>query len=60
MHGKIYFGSIVELAEFLKEFTGSTACYEVAKAGNNWILTFNGGYWKCLRHSKKWEILFGN
>lgn len=44
MHGKIYFTDIKDLAEFLKEFQGSTACFEVSKNNSQWVLTFNGGY----------------
>ena len=44
MNGKIYFNDLKELAGFLKEFTGSTACFEVSKNNNQWVLTFNGGY----------------
>lgn len=44
MHGKIYFNDLKELAEFLKEFQGSTACFEVSKQNAFYELTFNGGY----------------
>jgi hypothetical protein len=43
MNGKIYFNSLTELAEFLKQFSGCTATFEVSK-GNQWVLTFLGGY----------------
>jgi hypothetical protein len=44
MYGKITFKTAKELAEFLKEFTGSTAVFNVTKQGNDWIMEFNGGY----------------
>lgn len=44
MHGKIYFHNLESLAEFLKEFTGSNATFEVVKESGQWVLSFNGGY----------------
>jgi len=45
MNGTIIFGSISELAEFLKEFAGSTAVFEVHRYNDrSWILTFTGGF----------------
>lgn len=43
MNGKIYFNSLTELAEFLRQFSGSTATFEVTK-GNQWVLEFLGGF----------------
>ena len=45
MHGKIKFGTLEDLCEFLKEFTGkSTALFEVEEVKGMWVLTFTGGY----------------
>lgn len=45
MSGKIYFWSLRELAEFLKEFTGSTATFEVKQdSSKRWVLEFLGGF----------------
>ena len=44
MNGKITFETAKELAEFLKEFTGSTATFTVTKKGKDWVMEFNGGY----------------
>jgi hypothetical protein len=44
MNGTILFNDITELAKFLKIFNGSTATFEVHKRGNDWLLTFLGGF----------------
>jgi hypothetical protein len=44
MNGTITFDSVKELAEFLVHFTGSTAIFSVVPSGNQWILTFRGGF----------------
>ncbi len=44
MNGKITFTSLVDLAEFLKEFAGSTATFEVEERGSVWVLEFKGGF----------------
>ena len=45
MHGKVYFNSTKELAEFLKALTGTTAVFEVHPNDNDrWTLEFTGGY----------------
>jgi hypothetical protein len=46
MYGKIIFGSVEELAKFLKEFTGSTAIFKVMPYSDNgeYQLEFTGGY----------------
>ena len=45
MNGKIIFPNAVELAKFLKEFTGCTAIFEVKQLiGDGFILTFKGGF----------------
>jgi len=44
MNGSIYFDNLQELAEFLKEFQGSTATFQVNKQGSGWQLKFLGGY----------------
>ena len=44
MNGTIYFDNIESLAEFLKEFTGSTATFTVRQIGLQYVLEFNGGY----------------
>lgn len=45
MDGIIYFNDSVELAEFLKHFTGSTAKFEVTRHGSlGWKLQFLGGF----------------
>ena len=44
MDGKIEFGTLKELAEFLQEFHGSTALFEVRQAGSVCVLQFTGGY----------------
>jgi len=44
MNGKIFFSDTNELAEFLKNFTGSMATFEVQYQGSKWVLTFLGGF----------------
>lgn len=45
MDGTIYFNDSLELAEFLKEFVGCTAKFEVTRHGTiGWKLTFLGGF----------------
>ena len=51
MNGTITFNSLQEVAAFLKEFTGSTATFEVFARVNGrgdndtqWVLEFKGGY----------------
>lgn len=45
MNGKIYFYDLKQLAEFLREFTGSTAIFEVKQEGTGrWVLEFTGGF----------------
>lgn len=45
MSGTIDFTSLAELAQFLKEFTGSTALFRVYKVGDlTWRLEFTGGF----------------
>jgi len=44
MNGKIYFDDLGQLAEFLKEFTGSTATFEVRPDGRKWVVIFLGGF----------------
>jgi hypothetical protein len=45
MYGTIIFASEVELAKFLKEFTGSTAIFTVQSYdGTAYELKFTGGY----------------
>jgi len=44
MNGKIFFDNTSDLAEFLKDFTGSTATFEVQRQGSKWVLTFLGGF----------------
>lgn len=45
MDGIIYFNDSVELAEFLKHFTGCTAKFEVTRFGPlGWKLEFTGGF----------------
>jgi hypothetical protein len=44
MNGKITFETLKELAEFLKNFTGSSSLFEVTKGQNQWLLEFTGGY----------------
>jgi hypothetical protein len=45
MNGTITFETTRELAEFLRDFTGSTATFEVIKNGTDgWILRFLGGF----------------
>jgi hypothetical protein len=44
MHGSIIFDSQKELAQFLKEFTGSTALFTVIPNGEKYVLTFTGGF----------------
>ena len=45
MKGKIYFDTLKELSQFLKEFNGSTATFEVVKMSEGqWVLTFLGGF----------------
>ena len=44
MDGKIYFDSIKDLAEFLKEFAGSTVKFVAEKRNGQYVLTFTGGY----------------
>lgn len=44
MNGTIHFESEVALAKFLKEFTGSTAVFEVSSDCFGYTLTFTGGF----------------
>jgi len=44
MNGTIEFSNTAELAEFLKEFTGSTACFFVTSSGMGYKLKFTGGF----------------
>jgi hypothetical protein len=44
MYGKITFRNVRELAEFLKEFSGSTAKFVVKNYGEEYELEFTGGY----------------
>lgn len=46
MNGKIKFFDLRQLADFLKEFAGSTAIFEVRQEQNTgyWILEFTGGH----------------
>jgi hypothetical protein len=45
MNGSIFFYDLKQLADFLKEFTGSTATFEVKQEGaGRWVLTFQGGF----------------
>ena len=44
MDGKIVFETLVQLADFLKEFSGATDTFEVYRNGNVWILKFTGGF----------------
>jgi len=46
MNGTIKFNDLKELAEFLINFAGSTAKFEVMQdmTTKRWILTFTGGY----------------
>ena len=46
MNGKIYFNDLKELADFLRNFVGSTAIFEVKQehSTQRWVLTFLGGY----------------
>lgn len=46
MNGTIIFGSAEELGKFLKEFTGSTACFKVMPYNDNgeYELKFTGGF----------------
>lgn len=44
MDGKITFDSLASLALFLQSFVGCTAKFEVNKVGNDYILTFTGGF----------------
>jgi hypothetical protein len=44
MNGTITFESWSEVAEFLKEFTGSTATFNIHREGSRFILKFLGGY----------------
>ena len=47
MNGKIIFPNAVELAKFLKEFTGATDIFEVKRYSDgdeSYILTFTGGF----------------
>ena len=45
MNGTITFYNLEQLAEFLKEFTGSTATFEVWQdsCSMRWLLKFTGG-----------------
>lgn len=43
MHGTITFNTISDLADFLREFTPSTALFTVTQRGNVWVLQFTGG-----------------
>ena len=45
MDGKIYFLDLKQLSDFLTEFTGSTAKFEVRQDGSGrWVLEFTGGF----------------
>jgi len=44
MNGKIYFNQLRELAEFLHQFSSSTATFEVHFLNGVWVLEFLGGY----------------
>ena len=46
MNGRIKFFDLKQLADFLKEFTDSTAVFEVWQEQNTgrWILEFSGGH----------------
>jgi hypothetical protein len=45
MHGKITFTDTESLVEFLAAWTGkSTAIFEVVQVGQNFVLTFKGGF----------------
>jgi hypothetical protein len=45
MNGKIYFYDLKQLADFLREFTGSTATFEVKQdSSGRWVLEFLGGF----------------
>ena len=45
MDGKIIFWDLKQLADFLKEFSGSTAKFIVSQDTNQrWVLEFTGGY----------------
>ena len=44
MNGTIIFDDLAELAEFLREFTGSTATFEVTRYQTNYLLKFTGGF----------------
>ena len=44
MNGKIIFDDVIMLSNFLKEFSGSTATFEVYQEGSAFILKFTGGY----------------
>lgn len=44
MNGTITFSNLTDLALFLKEFTGSTATFEVHEVGRSWVLEFKGGF----------------
>ena len=44
VNGKITFYNLEQLAEFLKEFTGSSATFEVGQdTSMRWVLRFTGG-----------------
>lgn len=45
MNGKIFFNDTKELTDFLSEFTGNTATFEVRRHGaSGWVLEFLGGF----------------
>lgn len=44
MNGTITFNDLAQLADFLKQFTGSTATFTVVETNGKWTLTFNGGF----------------
>ena len=45
MHGTITFPDLAALAEFLRQFTGSTAVFTVREgARGTWVLEFTGGF----------------
>lgn len=45
MHGKIYFGSIEEMTEFLIGLVGkTTATWEAKEMNGRWVVEFAGGY----------------
>lgn len=44
MQGKIIFNDVASLADFLRNFQGTTAVFEVCQDGRKFVLTFTGGY----------------